>query len=433
MRRIGFVIAVLLALAVPGAAFAGSGDPTPSRAAGGAAALSWGTTPADAAAMAAQTQPLAAADALRNALSGLPGYANVGLDGQTVQLLWKGALPAKATKLVAQLSTTTTITVTHTTYSHAELQAAADTLRAQIEAGRGNGVQSISIPFDSSGLVLGVDASTADAATAGASLSARSVSPSAAQLTAVKKTLSAAATKVATSVAVEPRITQFSRENDFPPWAGGAVMQDRTTTSMYYYRSCTTGIPMVDQSNRVYLLTASHCADFGDLVKDPAGQTMGNVKFRDHDHNVELIQVTSAAGQIYVGGPQGSKTQAIKNIMGWSVPYFGESICTSGAFKGNNCGLTIKATDDIKCDIEPNDKWKCWGPLQRAVAATGVVAGVPGDSGGPVYYNPVGYTKIMMLGTITGGDNANTLWFVSLYEPILDEGIWQESLNVITN
>ncbi len=419
MRRMA-VVGLLIAtgLALPGTAAAdptggGPGDDQ-TRAAGGPA-VTVGLGDADATAMRTQTAAVTAADGLRAAVSGLTGFTGIELDGAGVVLRWQGQPPAAADAALTAARGAVGVRVVSARYARADLTTAASALIKEIEAGRGNGVHTVTVLADGSGLRLGVDPPAAVAAGAG---------PDPAQVAAAARTAQQAGTSVATTVAVQPRISSFSRENDFPPWAGGAVVVNRQSGSQYNGRACTSGWGMKSPTGHGYLITASHCGELGDLFRDPTGESIGRVTVRDHDRDIELIMPTSSAGEIYVGGPIGA-AQAIKGVAGWSHPYVNESICQSGAYSGNICGLVVDVAEDYKCDVEPNGRWKCWGPLLRATRTSGGLAGRPGDSGGPLYY--AFGSRVMALGTVTGGDNGAELWFVAI-----DAGLGEWGMTMLT-
>src|SRR5262245_37749893 len=106
MRRAVFVVAAIITVALPAAAFAESPVKAP---------------PAVVAADAAtQTALVSAADALSATVSGLAGYAGIALDGAGLVLRWKGTVPA--TVSLAARRSAVAVRLAPAPYSLAELE-----------------------------------------------------------------------------------------------------------------------------------------------------------------------------------------------------------------------------------------------------------------------------------------------------------------------
>jgi hypothetical protein len=282
-----------------------------------------------------------------------PGFAGLVLEDDHVALWWKGAVPAEITAAVHQASAK--VEIESARYSNAELKAAA----AVIDARRGKEVHAIKVPADGSGLVLG--------------------------------TTSAAATRALTSIVdvpvrtvVEAPLEPVSRQNDSPPWKGGATIVLGGTAA------CTSGFSVRDGNNARYLLTAGHCGNPGARVTDPTGEFIGNVGAKHADHDIMLIPTGNVVNQQYLGGGDSSTTTPVR---GWGDVFTNEILCQSGVTSARETGGPV-------CNIRVLFFYADREDLVEGEQQDGQPAARPGDSGGPVY-GPSSAGGVIAKGTVT--------------------------------
>jgi hypothetical protein len=173
------------------------------------------------------------------------------------------------------------------------------------------------------------------------------------------------------------------RFNDFAPWYGG----DRIANSSL---SCTTGFAAT-YNGAPAMLTAAHCGGVGtNFWNGPTTSGgwnfMGTVNYSNTNTDVASIGVTSASNYINVGYNPQVATQLY--VGSWASPIVGESLCQSGSFTGERCGLQVVDTGQYVC--LSYFLWWCtsWqGPLADVISSygSGSPAAGHGDSGGPVF------------------------------------------------
>ena len=268
-------------------------------------------------------------------------------------------------------------------------------------------MHSIGVKTDGSGLRLGL---APEGPIVAALARSATLTPSMAQQAAVAETISTAGVTIPTTVAVTAPPLAMSRENDFAPWAGGIVVVNKTTGSLFNGERCTGGFGVRSSTEgRSYLVTASHCGALNDSFTDGAGESIGKLTYRHPDHGVALVRASSVSGEIYVGGPPG-QAQSIRGVARWTAPFKNQMLCQSGAASGNVCGLRVESTNEIACMGEPGDAFKCWGPLVLVIRDDGGIAGRLGDSGSPLYY--LSGARAVIVGAVIGGDGGSEMYFV---------------------
>jgi hypothetical protein len=285
------------------------------------------------------------------------GFAGLSLEGDHVALWWQGAVPAKITDAVERAEATAPVEIEQARYSNAQLRAAA----AVIDARRGekSPVHAIKIPADGSGLVLGT---TSTAATR--------------QLTSL--------VDVPVRTVVEEPLAPVSRQNDSPPWKGGATIVLGGTAA------CTSGFSVRTGDNARYLLTAGHCGNPGARVTDPTGEFIGNVGAKQSDHDILLIPTGNVVNQQYLGNGDSNTTTPVQ---GWGDVYTNEILCQSGVTSARETGGPV-------CNIKVLFFYADREDLVEGEQMNGQPAARPGDSGGPVY-GPSSNGGVIAKGTVT--------------------------------
>jgi streptogrisin D len=283
------------------------------------------------------------------------GFAGIVLQDDHVALWWKGAVPAEITRAIHEAEATAPVEIERAKYSNAELKAAAEV----IEARRGKEVHAIKIPADGSGLVLGTTSAVATRAlTSSVDVPVRTV--------------------------VEAPLAPVSRQNDSPPWKGGATIVLGGTAA------CTSGFSVRDGNNARYLLTAGHCGNPGARVTDPTGEFIGNVGAKHSDHDILLIPTGNVVNQQYLGNGDSNTTTPVR---GWGDVFTNEILCQSGVTSARETGGPV-------CNIRVLFFYADREDLVEGEQQNGQQAARPGDSGGPVY-GPSSAGGVIAKGTVT--------------------------------
>lgn len=298
-----------------------------------------------------------------------PGYAGIVLGEGEVTLWWKGAVPDSVAAVVGRQSRRTPVKIARAGHTEAELAAAAREIRTWLGANPDSGFHGVKSPGDGSGLVLA--AHPAAGVQASASLMALS-----------------GRVDVPLSVRHEEPLRDVSRQDDSPPWWGGARTWNQTAGSL-----CTSGFGVRDAANRRYLLTAEHCGQVGHRITDGKGEFIGNVSAGHDDHDIGLVPANSE-NVMYVGG--GDSNTGV-GVVGWGHVFVGQYLCQSGV-------TSAGATGGPVCDLKVVFFWQDREDLVEAEQAQGQTAARPGDSGGSVYSNGSG--GVVANGTVTRAGGA---------------------------
>jgi hypothetical protein len=128
--------------------------------------------------------------------------------------------------------------------------------------------------------------------------------------------------------------------------------------------------------------------------------TDSNISAGTTSLDVALILVSTST--VDFNAAWNSQGRAVQT--GTSTNAVGDKVCTSGAFDGQVCGLTVQVTDMTKCG---NAGWGsfCVSHLAEATSsAPATVAAGQGGSGGPVF--SYSGSNILANGMIEQGDGA---------------------------
>lgn len=200
------------------------------------------------------------------------------------------------------------------------------------------------------------------------------------------------------------------RYNDVNPWNGGDFIYD--SASVNAGNDCSSGIPVYDASDPSlqYMLTASHCFYFdgsnkgigvivhngfvvnGSVYSGSSKTTIGTVKY-DSDIlggsatlDVALIRQSGFnSADVDFDAAWNSQGRAVQT--GLEGNSQNEIVCTSGAFDGQRCNLTVQWADrtvTVCTDPSCNTQYMV-SHVSYATAPSGSLAAGEGDSGGPVY------------------------------------------------
>ncbi|MFJ6671862.1 hypothetical protein ACIQMJ_12210 [Actinosynnema sp. NPDC091369] len=297
------------------------------------------------------------------------GYAGIVLGEHDVTVWWKGDVPAAITAAVGRASRKAAVRVERAAHSEAELSAAAAEVRQWLDTHPDSGFHGVKSPGDGSGLVLAAHPGVGAATATGLAMLGERVD-------------------VPLAVRHEEPLREVSRQNDSPPWWGGARTWNQTASSL-----CTSGFGVRDGSNRRYLLTAEHCGQPGHRIADRTGEYIGTVSQGHDDHDIALIP-TSSEDYVYVGG--GDSNSGVK-VVGWGHVFVGQHLCQSGVTSAEQTGGPV-------CDLKVIFFWQDREDLVEAEQVQGLTSARPGDSGGSVY--SAGSGGVVANGTVTRAGGA---------------------------
>jgi hypothetical protein len=203
------------------------------------------------------------------------------------------------------------------------------------------------------------------------------------------------------------------RDNDSSPWNGGDFIYHKSD-SEGTASNCSAGIPVHDTSSGAeYVLTAAHCFwsyggdgtqvrnGYVDESFNSEGSTtiIGTVAHSSDPNNNDtydsaLISASSSVVDFDCGWDcAGRNTQE-----GPKANHTGDPACTSGAFEGQHCSITIKNPGEDIC--VPGGE--CTADTTEGVGSGDAIAG-EGDSGGPVYAYDPNNDDLQPLGMIDQG------------------------------
>ncbi|MCZ4120357.1 S1 family peptidase [Streptomyces sp. H39-S7] len=324
----------------------------------------------------------------------VPGFAGIVLDVEHATLVvhWKGTVPARITRVLAEAPRGVEAQLSAATYSKDELSRARDTLFAGETARNATSlaahdwsVHTVSVLPDGSGLQAQYDT--------GAQRRPSSASSGAPSRSVLEASLRAATgVPVALTAGAAPQAT--NRFNDSSPWYGGGRLTNPNGTG------CTAGFGATSSAGHL-LITAGHCGTTGQY-SDGANETIGPVQAAKGSLDTTIIRVTNGISSWrYFDGPW--NTQASKYIDGSATNWTGDYVCGSGSQTGIRCNLKI--TNDDTSTVQDGIRISPVVLTERSFAAD--IAVGKGDSGGPVVASTDGqYGENMTArGIIIGGKN----------------------------
>lgn len=211
----------------------------------------------------------------------------------------------------------------------------------------------------------------------------------------------ASAVAVPVRLVVDAPAREFGRgrQNDAPPWRGGAAIvgEGRCSTGFAVRRA---GVPR--RGAAVGVLTAAHChGDPQGVFRDGTGsREVGPERGRiDERLDARVIPTDRVEPRIYSGGV-GRASEFTRPVRGTGRNHVGDAVCTSGAATGAHCDLVIENVDSFYRPAGSDS----WFRIIEATAGdrdAGVAAG-EGDSGGPVF-TVTADGGVQARGTIAGG------------------------------
>ncbi|MEV4252272.1 hypothetical protein AB0J52_03770 [Spirillospora sp. NPDC049652] len=397
-RFVGVLGAAVLSVAVAGLAPAAAGQ-----ASGGGKdaveAVPFGHIPADVRQKMHDQVPLKeAASKITWAVekTGRGGFAGIVLQPKSVEVWWKGKLPAAVSKAVGEARGRAAVEVKPARYSQNELRAAASGLLAAMRKDPAYPISQVAGSLTGDGLVLTTNNKT------------KAIAAQAKTVTGVPVTY------------VDGGVASLDgRYDDYAPYyGGGAILNDDN------HARCTAGWAVSDGGGKSYLLTAGHCGRTGggwhngSWTTPGTGLWVGTGAQENVGHDLLLIGASSA-GRIWDGSSAGDFT---KGVVGWDWVYANEWICQSGSTSGAVCG--IQNTSNFTYGGWYIDAYGNTEYYSDLIVATRVDGGLPsqgGDSGGPVFSLSGDY-NVVANGTVTA-HNGSTFYYQDFATAWRDFGI----------
>ncbi|HEX6683378.1 MAG TPA: hypothetical protein VF062_11310 [Candidatus Limnocylindrales bacterium] len=181
----------------------------------------------------------------------------------------------------------------------------------------------------------------------------------------------------------EGRVDMASRQNDSPPYWGGALIKPAGLTNPNI-EGCSSGFGAYSYGNgKRYLITAYHCVNPNDTrFWDGGNDLMGRATAWNKDLDAAFLNVSSAP--VMFDGAWNDPGYN-KPVTGARAPVGGESLCTSGAYSGVRCGgivqyrTTTTGFHPFTGELYQIRGWLVHRPDNQNLAGKG-------DSGGPVFH-----------------------------------------------
>ncbi len=199
-----------------------------------------------------------------------------------------------------------------------------------------------------------------------------------------------------------PFPTTCSRQNDCPPWWGGAT---------YWSSSSICNFGFVVQKNGTrFMLSAAHCAaSVNEAVSTPNGSVIGFVESINKNRDTLLVRHTLGTefqGVIYSGttNAMSGYHRRVRAAVGSSV---GNFVCASASGTGEHCSMKVVA---VNLWFASATGGAPYGPFVQADHISGGVATGSSDSGGPVHFGlwyiiAGNFHATDAIGTISFGQN----------------------------
>jgi len=206
-----------------------------------------------------------------------------------------------------------------------------------------------------------------------------------------------------------------SRIADTPPFNGG----DAIVSATQHFNACTSGFGIVIRGVS-RLLTAGHCYAVGTTVLNARslggssisgnGASMGTVFESGYSSNLDSEVISGPGSDLIWTGPIGRPQRATVSGVGtWAV---GDQVCTSGAYGGEICGLTVQHVNYCMLFSITTFKVHLFCHITQVHGSRETVLG---DSGGPVFR--FSGSALEAVGTVSGsnGSGNGVSWFTGIY------------------
>jgi hypothetical protein len=216
-----------------------------------------------------------------------------------------------------------------------------------------------------------------------------------------------------------------SRIGDTPPFNGG----DAIVSATQHFNACTSGFGVVI-GGVSRLLTVGHCYTVGTTVLNArwiggtaisgSGAAIGTVIESAYSSDLDSEVISAPGSDLIWTGPIGDPQRATVSGVGtWAV---GDQVCTSGAYSGEICGLTVQHVNYCKLFSVTTFQVHL---LCHITQVQGSRETVLGDSGGPVFR--FSGSALEAVGEVTGSNASGNgvSWFTGIYAIL---GQWGASL-----
>jgi hypothetical protein len=216
-----------------------------------------------------------------------------------------------------------------------------------------------------------------------------------------------------------------SRIADTPPFNGG----DAIVSATQHFNGCTSGFGVVI-GGVPRLLTAAHCYTVGTTVLNArslggtaisgSGAAIGTVIESALSSDLDSEVISAPGSDLIWTGPIGAPQRAAVSGVGtWAV---GDQVCTSGAYGGEICGLTVQHVNYCMPLSEFPISFHLFCHLTQVQGPREIVGG---DSGGPVFR--FSGSALEAVGTVSGfnASGNGVSWFTGIYAIL---GQWGASL-----
>jgi hypothetical protein len=206
-----------------------------------------------------------------------------------------------------------------------------------------------------------------------------------------------------------------SRIADTPPFNGG----DAIVSATQHFNACSSGFGIVI-GGTYRLLTAGHCYTVGTTVLNArslggtaisgSGAPIGTVIESGWNSELDSEVISAPGSDLIWTGPIGAPQRATVSGVGtWAV---GDQVCTSGAYGGEICGLTVEHVNYCMNLYEFPISIRFVCHITQVQGAREIVGG---DSGGPVFR--FSGSALEAVGTVSGFDalGNGVSWFTGIY------------------
>lgn len=192
------------------------------------------------------------------------------------------------------------------------------------------------------------------------------------------------------------------RATDTPKWNAGDAISNGSG-------QCSSGFAVKDPVNHWYFMTADHCFNNGDMVKNykaaypTAGSSSNNMGLEvinqgNINRDMALIDA-SGSGLVWQGGPA---TNAVIGVGGVATVSAGSHVYHSGAIQGENGDFIVQNSARFCISLSVGGGvYRTDCEVYQANGAQFTSRAGPGDSGGPVYTKANG--KVYAAGVLAGG------------------------------
>lgn len=360
----------------------------------------------------------------------IPGFAGLTVDpdNNRLHLYWKGTPTQRVQRILEKLPDGVRADIIPARYSKAELhqagerllkdgkpitlQASSTTATARITSlGGANDGHGLTITYDDARGERTFTASPSETVPASRSKEIQELTERLAGVTtsvAYAPVTDSVASPEAQRSSLQSRRLAASnptRKHDTAPWYGGSALKNPTGGI------CSSGFPVKDRYGAFMLSAARHCDGAEGYWQTWEGaENVGTSDRLQSDLGTDTVGIAlhGAESRGFLWDGEAYRTDGYaKPVVGYGHNNVGDYVCTDGANGGVHCNIQITDTD-----IGVAGSNGSWRPITDRAAVTQYtpdqVAGVNGDSGGPVFAGANNYSDDEARGMITAFENTTT-------------------------